>query len=71
MLVLYGSRCVYQQADDSGNVGVKIGRELMDVAGRAMKVNIRTLAPLILPASEKLKYVFNLFERKVTHATLS
>lgn len=59
-------RCVYQQADEEGNRGVKIGKELMEVAGRAMKVNIRALAPLVLPASEKLKYAVNMFQRKVS-----
>ena len=45
-------------------MGVKIGKELMDVASKAMKMNVRSLAPLVLPASEKGKYIINYLQRK-------
>ncbi|CAN0884857.1 3-ketoacyl-CoA synthase 1 [Linum grandiflorum] len=40
--------CVYQKEDEKGNVGVSLARELMAVAGDALKTNITTLGPLVL-----------------------
>nr|KYP71985.1 3-ketoacyl-CoA synthase 1 [Cajanus cajan] len=39
--------CVYQKEDGSGKVGVCLARELMGVAGDALKTNITTLGPLL------------------------
>lgn len=58
-------RAVISCEDDNGNTGIRIGREVMDVAGRALTVNIRDLAHLILPISEKLIYAGNAIARKV------
>ncbi|RZC92718.1 hypothetical protein C5167_011798 [Papaver somniferum] len=57
--------CVYQQEDESGRVGVSILKDLMAVAGEALKVNITTLGPLVLPMSEQLLFLVTLFGRKV------
>lgn len=51
--------------DEDGLTGIKIGKELMQVAGRALTTNITRLGPLILPLSEKLFYAANLIARKV------
>ncbi|CAN0889423.1 3-ketoacyl-CoA synthase 1 [Linum grandiflorum] len=40
--------CVYQKEDENGTVGVSLARELMAVAGDALKTNITTLGPLVL-----------------------
>lgn len=40
-------------------------QELMCVAGKALKMNITRLAPLVLPVSEKLFYACNMLARKV------
>lgn len=54
------------QLDDAdGVLGMKIGRDIMAVAGRALRTNITALAPLVLPASEQLLFAGNLFARKV------
>ncbi|CAN6284964.1 unnamed protein product [Urochloa humidicola] len=37
--------CVYQREDEVGKVGVSLARELMAVAGDALKTNITTLGP--------------------------
>ena len=42
-------KCVYQQEDADGKVGVHLSKELMAIAGRSLKANITTLAPLVLP----------------------
>ncbi|KAL3622316.1 inositol polyphosphate kinase kcs1 [Castilleja foliolosa] len=60
--------CVYQREDDKGSVGVSLARELMAVAGDALKTNITTLGPLVLPFSEQLMFLATLIRRKVLGA---
>uniref|UniRef100_A0A061RWB3 3-ketoacyl-CoA synthase n=1 Tax=Tetraselmis sp. GSL018 TaxID=582737 RepID=A0A061RWB3_9CHLO len=57
--------CVYQMEDELGNVGIKLAKELMAVAGEALKANITQLGPLVLPVSEQILFFFNLVVRKV------
>lgn len=57
--------CVYQKEDDKGVIGVSLARELMAVAGDALKTNITTLGPLVLPWSEQLMFFVTLVRRKV------
>ncbi|KAF3498337.1 hypothetical protein DY000_02058375 [Brassica cretica] len=40
--------CVYQKEDERGTIGVSLARELMSVAGDALKTNITTLGPFKL-----------------------
>ena len=54
------------QEDEEGMTGIKIGKELMCVAGRALRMNITRLAPLVLPVSEKLVYALHMTARKVS-----
>lgn len=56
--------CVYQREDDKGTVGVSLAKELMVVAGDALKTNITTLGPLVLPVSEQLKFFMTYVRRK-------
>lgn len=56
--------CVYQKEDASGKVGVCLARELMVAAGDALKTNITTLGPLVLPYSEQFMFLVSLFRRK-------
>ncbi|XP_057778561.1 3-ketoacyl-CoA synthase 1 [Salvia miltiorrhiza] len=60
--------CVYQREDDKGVVGVSLARELMAVAGDALKTNITTLGPLVLPLSEQLMFLVRLLKRKLLGA---
>ncbi|KAH9761978.1 3-ketoacyl-CoA synthase 11 [Citrus sinensis] len=46
--------CVTQEEDSEGKVGVTLSKNLMAVAGDALKTNITTLGPLVLPMSEQL-----------------
>lgn len=57
--------CVYQREDETGRVGVSLARELMAVAGDALKTNITTLGPLVLPFSEQFMFFVSLVRRKV------
>ena len=58
--------CVYQREDTKGRVGVHLSKELMAIAGHALKANITTLGPLVLPISEQLIFFGNLVARKVS-----
>ncbi|CAN8267687.1 unnamed protein product [Cochlearia groenlandica] len=62
--------CAYQQEDNistekTKKLGVFLSKNLSAIAGKALKTNITTLAPLVLPMSEKLLYSANLVARKI------
>lgn len=63
-------RCVYQREDDKGDIGVSLARELMAVAGDALKTNITTLGPLVLPLSEQFMFFVALLRRKLLKARI-
>ncbi|KAG8661192.1 3-ketoacyl-CoA synthase 11 [Manihot esculenta] len=57
--------CIMQQEDKNGTIGVSLSKELIVVAGGALKANITTLGPLVLPLSEQLKYLATLIIKKI------
>ncbi|EEF45198.1 3-ketoacyl-CoA synthase 11 [Ricinus communis] len=59
--------CVFQKEDESDKkrIGVSLSKDLMAVAGEALKTNITTLGPLVLPMSEQLLFFATLVARKV------
>ncbi|BFG41513.1 hypothetical protein CerSpe_277870 [Prunus speciosa] len=61
-------RCVYQEQDDAGKTGVSLSKDLMAIAGGALKTNITTLGPLVLPLSEQLLFFANLVAKKLFNA---
>ncbi|KAE8723255.1 3-ketoacyl-CoA synthase 1 [Hibiscus syriacus] len=63
--------CVYQREDDKGTIGVSLARELMAVAGEALKTNITTLGPLVLPFTEQFMFFVTLVRRKLLKAKVS
>ncbi|XP_010522508.1 PREDICTED: 3-ketoacyl-CoA synthase 20 [Tarenaya hassleriana] len=56
--------CVFQREDDNGQIGVSLSKNLMAIAGEALKTNITTLGPLVLPMSEQLLFFVTLVARK-------
>ncbi|KAH1130300.1 hypothetical protein J1N35_001678 [Gossypium stocksii] len=60
--------CVYQREDEKGTVGVSLARELMAVAGDALKTNITTLGPLVLPWTEQFMFFVTLVRKKIFKA---
>ncbi|KAG5591767.1 hypothetical protein H5410_042281 [Solanum commersonii] len=62
--------CVYQLEDSDGKVGVSLSKELMAVAGDALKTNITTLGPLVLPMSEQFLFFATLVGRKLLKAKI-
>ncbi|KAG0469892.1 hypothetical protein HPP92_016592 [Vanilla planifolia] len=58
-------RCVYQEEDENRIKGLAISRDLMEVGGHALKTNITTLGPLVLPFSEQLLFFATLLYRQL------
>lgn len=52
--------CVFQKEDGEGNSGVALSKDIVSVAGRAMKQNFIQLGPYVLPIREQAWVVFNL-----------
>ncbi|KAI4316819.1 hypothetical protein L6164_024760 [Bauhinia variegata] len=61
-------RCVYQEQDGAGKTGVSLSKDLMAIAGGALKTNITTLGPLVLPISEQLLFFATLVMKKLFRA---
>ncbi|XLT65910.1 hypothetical protein HN873_022349, partial [Arachis hypogaea] len=59
--------CIKQEDDVNGKVGVTLSKEkdLMTIAGDALKTNITTLSPLVLPTSEQLRFFATLVAKKL------
>ena len=57
--------CVFQMDDAEGKWGVRLGKDLMSVAARALRANMTSLGPLVLPAREQLAFAANLAARKL------
>ena len=57
--------CVELGPDEEGKVGVSLSKDLIKVAGEALRRNIMTLGPRVLPLSEKIIYLAVLVARKV------
>ncbi|KAL2895522.1 3-ketoacyl-CoA synthase 6 [Bienertia sinuspersici] len=57
-------KSVTQEEDVEGKIGISLSKDLMFIAGETLKSNITSLGPLVLPISEKLKFVINFVSRK-------
>lgn len=51
---------IVQREDDENIIGVSLSTYLIEAAGIALKNNITTLAPKVLPFSEQLYFVYNM-----------
>ena len=58
-------QCVELSPDEEGKLGVSLSKDLIRVAGEALRRNIVTLGPRVLPLSEKILYLAVLVARKV------
>ncbi|MQM11908.1 hypothetical protein Taro_044821 [Colocasia esculenta] len=59
-------RCVYEE-DAQGNSGISLSKDLVAIAGEALKSNITTIGPLVLPVSEQLLFLLTLIARRIFH----
>ena len=53
--------CVYDTEDDLGIPGVRLSKDIVKVAGRAMEKNFTALGPHVLPLTEQIKVVSSMF----------
>lgn len=58
-------KSIYQEEDENMQKGLSLSPDLVEVAGDALKTNITTLGPLVLPLSEQLLFLATLFCKKV------
>eukprot|EP00252_Welwitschia_mirabilis_P000654 TRINITY_DN10632_c0_g1_i2.p1 TRINITY_DN10632_c0_g1~~TRINITY_DN10632_c0_g1_i2.p1 ORF type:complete len:531 (+),score=9.86 TRINITY_DN10632_c0_g1_i2:53-1645(+) len=58
-------RCVFQKEDSERKKGLSVSKDLLEIGGHALKANITTLGPLVLPVSEHMLFLATLFCRKV------
>ncbi|RZC90182.1 hypothetical protein C5167_044812 [Papaver somniferum] len=58
-------KCVMREEDEAGILGVSLSKTLMPVAGLALKTNITTLGPFVLPISEHLRYFVTMMVNKL------
>ncbi|XP_019189261.1 PREDICTED: 3-ketoacyl-CoA synthase 5-like [Ipomoea nil] len=56
---------VYEQEDPQGNVRINLSNDLIVITDKALKSNITTIGPLVLPPSEQLLFLFTLIDRKI------
>uniref|UniRef100_A0ACD6AKK9 Uncharacterized protein n=1 Tax=Avena sativa TaxID=4498 RepID=A0ACD6AKK9_AVESA len=62
-------RCVIHEEDDEGNLGVNLSKDLVAVAGKALRANIATIGPLILPISVQISFFMSFISRWVQNGT--
>ncbi|KAJ0749286.1 putative very-long-chain 3-oxoacyl-CoA synthase [Helianthus annuus] len=56
-------RSVYQEEDLEKFRGLKISKDIMEIGGEAIKTNVTTLSPLVLPFSEQMFFFSDLIKR--------
>ncbi|XP_047320690.1 3-ketoacyl-CoA synthase 20-like [Impatiens glandulifera] len=57
--------CISHKEDENKRVGVALSKDLIIVAGEALKTNITTLGPLVFSMSEQLLFFLKLVAKKV------
>ncbi|KAG9152908.1 hypothetical protein Leryth_012528 [Lithospermum erythrorhizon] len=57
-------KCVYEAQDAERKSGISLSKDLMAIAGEALRSNITTIGPLVLPASEQLRFLLSFIARK-------
>uniref|UniRef100_N1QV85 very-long-chain 3-oxoacyl-CoA synthase n=1 Tax=Aegilops tauschii TaxID=37682 RepID=N1QV85_AEGTA len=62
-------RCVFQEEDEQGNVGINLSKNLMAIAGASLQANITRIGPLVLPVSEQLLFALSFVARKAIRGT--
>uniref|UniRef100_A0ACD6AJ94 Uncharacterized protein n=1 Tax=Avena sativa TaxID=4498 RepID=A0ACD6AJ94_AVESA len=64
-------RCVFHEEDAEGYSGLSLSKDLLDIADKALKDNMTTLGPNVLPFSEKLKFLVSFTLEKVPNARIN
>ncbi|KAL0457117.1 UNVERIFIED_CONTAM: 3-ketoacyl-CoA synthase 11 [Sesamum latifolium] len=63
-------KCVFQEEDEVGNLGVSLSKDLIAAAGQTLKENIKALGPFVLPVSEQFLFLATMLARKVFSMTI-
>ncbi|KAI5062899.1 hypothetical protein GOP47_0021446 [Adiantum capillus-veneris] len=58
-------KSIYQEEDENMQKGLSLSQDLAEVAGDALKTNITTMGPLVLPLSEQLLFLGALLCKRV------
>ncbi|XP_052199732.1 3-ketoacyl-CoA synthase 15-like [Diospyros lotus] len=53
-------KSIHQKEDGEGKKGLWVSKDIVELGGEALKANITTLGPLVLPLSEQLKFFTSL-----------
>lgn len=59
-------KCMHLKEDAEGRHGLSVSKDMIEVGGHALKANITTLGPLVLPVSEQVHFFTNLLLKKKT-----
>ncbi|OIT34536.1 PREDICTED: 3-ketoacyl-CoA synthase 20-like [Nicotiana attenuata] len=57
--------CIFMEEDKEGYRGITINKDLLYAAIKTIRSNISTVAPLVLPLSEKFRYLMNITVRRI------
>lgn len=57
-------KSIHLKEDAEGKRGLSVSKDLIEVGGHALKANITTLGPLVLPVSEQFHFFTNLLFKK-------
>ncbi|MED6130650.1 hypothetical protein PIB30_002764 [Stylosanthes scabra] len=57
-------KSIHQREDSEGRRGISVSKDVIEIGGHALKANITTLGPLVLPVSEQLHFFTNLLFKK-------
>ncbi|XP_057528668.1 3-ketoacyl-CoA synthase 5-like [Amaranthus tricolor] len=57
-------KCITRVEDNKGKLGISLQKDVMTIAREALKSNITTIGPLVLPTSEKILFLLSFFVRK-------
>ncbi|KAL4614161.1 hypothetical protein ACB092_07G034200 [Castanea dentata] len=55
---------IHLREDAEGRQGISVSKDVIEVGGHALKANITTLGPLVLPVSEQLHFFTNMLFKK-------
>ncbi|CAN1799020.1 3-ketoacyl-CoA synthase 10 [Linum perenne] len=59
-------RSIHIKEDAEGKKGISVSKDVIEIGGHALKANITTLGPLVLPVSEQFHFFTNLLFKKKT-----
>lgn len=57
---------VYQEEDEQRFKGLKVTKDIVEIGGEAIKTNITTMSPLVLPVSEQILFFSTLVKKYIS-----